>query len=208
MDGHRAGEGLDNALGDEDERPDEGDRQQDVERASGQVDPEVADRRGRLADQAAGQGDRDGDAGRGRDEVADGEPGHLGQVRHRGLAQVVLPVRIGVEADGRVVGKVGVDVAHARRPCLAERQVGLEPLLQVQGQDADEREDDDRDRIGGPTLLDGLVDAHDLVDTALDGPEDRREEDPLALHDVAHVAAERPGDEDGDGEEADGLEQA
>jgi hypothetical protein len=46
-------------------------------------------------------------------------------------------------------------------------------LLQVEGEDADKREQDHRERICGPALLDGLVDAHDSVDAALDRSDHR-----------------------------------
>ena len=45
VDVHRAAQGLCRALADEDEPEDEGDRQQDVEHAAGDVHPEVADGR-------------------------------------------------------------------------------------------------------------------------------------------------------------------
>ncbi len=173
VNGDRAREGLDHALGDEEQRRDEGDRQQDVEDAASHVDPEVADRRRRPAGQATSQGDRHGDAAGGRSEVADGEPDHLAQVGHGRLARVVLPVRVGVEADGGVVGEVGRNGRQAGHAALAERQVSLEPLLQVKGEDADKRKQDHRDRVGSPALLDRLVDAHDLVDAALDRPDHR-----------------------------------
>ena len=70
--------GLRNALPDEDQRADDGDRQQDVEHAAGQVDPVVAERLGAAAGQAADQRDRDGEARGGRGEVADGEDDRSG----------------------------------------------------------------------------------------------------------------------------------
>ena len=47
------------------------------------------------------EGDGDGCAARGRDEVVEGEPRHLAELRHRRLARVVLPVGVGEEADRR-----------------------------------------------------------------------------------------------------------
>jgi len=76
----------------------------------------------------------------------------------------------------------------------------LEALLKVERKDANEREQDHRDRVGGPALFDRLVDPEDLVDPALNRPNDRREEDPLAFHDLAHVAAEGTRQKDGNSE--------
>ena len=52
-----------------------------------------------AADEAPDQGDGDRQADRGRHEVLHGQPDHLGEVAHRGLAGVVLPVGVGDEAD-------------------------------------------------------------------------------------------------------------
>ena len=103
----RAAPRLRHALPHEDERADDGDRQQDVEDAPGQVDPVVAERLRAAPGQAAEQRDGDGQAGRGGGEVADGEHGRLGQVAGAGLARVVLPVRVRLEADRRVEGEIG-----------------------------------------------------------------------------------------------------
>ena len=55
-----------------------------------------------VAREAADQRDRDRDAGRGRDEVVEGQPDHLREVAHRRLADVRLPVGVGGEAHRRV----------------------------------------------------------------------------------------------------------
>ena len=158
-----------------------------------------------MAHEAACQGNGDGDAGRRGDEVADRQPGHLGQEGHRRLAGVVLPVRVRVEADRGVVREVRRNGTQAG---LVERQRALEPLLQIQSQDAHEGEDDHRDRIGGPALLLGLVDSHDAVDAAFQRPEHRPQEGALTFHDLAHVPAEGPHEQDRHAEERDGLDQA
>ena len=72
--------------------------------------------------------------GRG-DEVLHGEPHHLGDVLHGGLAAVGLPVGVGDEADGGVEGEVRPDGAYPRtarrgtRPgCAgADREAGSPP---------------------------------------------------------------------------------
>ena len=127
-----------------------------------------------------------GQAGRGRGEVADREHRQLGEVARAGLAGVVLPVRVRLEADRRVEGEVrGLRGIAAR----VERQDVLEPEHDVAGDDGDERHDEHRDGVALPALLDGLVDAGDAIDAALHRPEDRAQERPLALHDPVDVAA-------------------
>ena len=71
---------LDDALGAENERDDDGERQQDVEGGAGEIDPEVAKAVDLLAGEAAGDGDGDGDAGGGGGEVLHSERGHLDEV--------------------------------------------------------------------------------------------------------------------------------
>jgi len=101
----RSGQCLDCALADEDQPGDEGDRQEHVERATHRVDPEVANRGGLLAGEAADEGDRHGHADRRAHELLDGERADLAEVRHGRLAAVVLPVGVGDERDVGVEGE-------------------------------------------------------------------------------------------------------
>ena len=89
-------------------------RQQDVERAAGQIHPEVADGPGGVARKPARQRDQHRHAGGRRDEVLDRQAEHLGQVAQRGLAAVALPVGVGGEADGGVEGE---SAETAPKPC-------------------------------------------------------------------------------------------
>ena len=170
---------LRHTLPDQHEGSDEGDRQQDVQHAAGQVDPVVADRGRAAPRETAEQGDRDGQAGGGRGEVADGEDGGLGQVRRARLTGVVLPVRVGLEADGRVERELR---GHGRDARLVERQDVLEAEHDIAGHDRHEGHHEDRDRIALPALLGGLVDPAQAIDRPLDGPDDRAEEDALPFH--------------------------
>ena len=131
-------------------------RQQHVERAAGQVDPEIADGLGRGPREGADQRDGERDAGSGGHEVLGGERRHLGEIAHRALAAVVLPVGVGGEADGGIEGEVRGDRRHARR---IERQHRLEALQRVDQQEARGIEQQHGDRIGEPVLLARLVDA-------------------------------------------------
>ena len=94
----RAAEGLHDALAREQRARRRRERQQHAGRRrvrSTQKFPIVAERR-RVSPRI--ERDGDGDPDRGGGEVLHGQPGHLGQVAHRRLAAVVLPVRVRDEA--------------------------------------------------------------------------------------------------------------
>ena len=95
--GDRVAEGLQHALGDQDQADDDRQRQQDVVEAANQVLPEVPEPVAAADDDAADQSHQRADAdGRG-DEVLHRQPRHLGEVAERRLAPVVLPVGVGDE---------------------------------------------------------------------------------------------------------------
>ncbi len=71
---------LDHALGDQDQGPDRRERQQDVEERAGDVPPEVAELLDAAAREAPDHGGQYGHADRRRDEVLDGQAGHLREV--------------------------------------------------------------------------------------------------------------------------------
>ena len=137
--------------------------------AAGEVDPEVADRVRPAAGQAADQGDRDREPDRGRHEVLHREPGHLGEVAHRRLGGVALPVRVRDEADRGVERERLTDPGRVGR---VQRQHGLQPLQPVEEQRADDAEREHRERVDGPPLLPVRVDPADPVDQPLDREED------------------------------------
>ena len=137
---------------------DDADRQQDVERAAGQIDPEIADGLGRGARKAANQRDRQRDAGRGRQEILIREAEHLHEIGHRAFAAVVLPVGVGDEADRRIEREIG---RHRRLIGWIERQNGLQPHQRIEDEKAADVEQQHGDRIGQPMLLALLIDAAD-----------------------------------------------
>ena len=104
--GHVAAERLDHALRDEHERPDEGERQQDVEQRAGEVLPEVAELLRAAAREAADHGGQHRHADRRGHEVLHRQPRHLREVGERRLAAVELPVRVGDERRGGVEAHV------------------------------------------------------------------------------------------------------
>jgi hypothetical protein len=116
-------ERLRHALPDQEQRVGDADRDEDVERAAGDIDPEIADGADRMPGKAADQRDRERDAGRRRQIVLVRQAEHLHEVRHRAFAAVVLPIGVGDEADRCVERQIGRDRGLLRR---IERQ----PLLQ------------------------------------------------------------------------------
>ena len=169
----RAGERLRHSESDKRERADDRDREEDVKRDAGQVDPEVPDRRRRRARKSAYERERHCKARRRRDEVVHGEAEHLGEMTHGRLAAVVLPVRVGDEAGRGVEGEIGRDGVEAAR---VQRQKVLQPLQGVERQESGDGKDDHRDRVAEPVLLPRRVDARQPIEGALDRPEHGRQE--------------------------------
>ena len=122
---NRSGERLRHAERDQHKRADESDRQENVEGDPRHIGPEIADRRRRGARKAAHQREGHGEAGRRGDEIMHGEADHLGQMAHRRLAGVVLPVGVGDEADRGVEGEIRRYAVEAAR---IQRQQALQPL--------------------------------------------------------------------------------
>ena len=144
-------------------------------------------------------------AGRGRDEILHREPEHLGQVAHRRLAAVALPVGVGGEAHGRVEGGIGRDAGEALR---VQREDALQTLEAVDRQCAEPVEEQHRDRIGLPVHPLVGMDAADAVDQTLDRAEHGIEERPLAVVDVRHEGPERFRERDQDDEVEPYLEES
>ena len=93
---------LRHALPDEKQSDDDRDRQKHIENGAGHIDPEIADGSRRAAGKAPDEGDGERDAGRGGHEIMHGEPGHLGQIAHRRLGRIGLPIGVGDEAHRRI----------------------------------------------------------------------------------------------------------
>ena len=119
-----------------------------------------------------------------------GEAEHLGQMTHRRLAAVVLPVGVGDETHRRVEGEVRRDGVEAAR---VQRQKALQPLDGVERQESGDGKDDHRDRIGEPVLLAGRVHPGQAVKAALDRSEDGSEEASFARVYAGNEFAERNG---------------
>src|SRR5205823_5323486 len=91
---------LRHTLPDENQADNERYWQEDVEVARCKIDPEVADGRSRAAHKGADECNDYGNARCGRNEIVDGQSCHLREIGERRFAAVVLPIRIGREADG------------------------------------------------------------------------------------------------------------
>ncbi|KAI1692305.1 hypothetical protein Ddc_23681 [Ditylenchus destructor] len=194
LEGLVAVEVLDHALLDEDDREDEGQRQQQPQGAARHVGPEVADMAGQTRGEAADQREQHGDAGGGRDEVLHRQRQHLRQVAHRRFAAVALPVGVGHEADGSVEGRVG----RTRWPSPpVERQHALQALQGVDGDDADEVEDQQADGVLLPAHPLFGLDAAETEDRFLDGGDPARD---AALREGGDPAGKRPGEQQRDAE--------
>ena len=139
---------LHHALRHEQQGPHQRERQQHVERGAGQVDPEVADGALLRAGKAADQGHHHGDAGGRGHEVLHPERQRLGEVAHRALAAVGLPVGVGGEADGGVEREGRGSPRRTPRDCRGGSP--WTPLQQVHHRKARGAEHEERRRVARP----------------------------------------------------------
>ena len=151
---HVGAERLRNALPDQEQRIGHADRDEDVERAAGDIDPEIADRAHRVPREAADERDGEHDAGRRRKEILVRQAEHLHEVGHRAFAAVVLPVGVGDEAHRRVEREILGDGGLLGR---IERQSCLQAHQHIKDEKAADVEQQHRDRIGYRMLLMALV---------------------------------------------------
>ena len=97
-----------------------------------------------------------------------GEAEHLGQMTHRRLAAIVLPIGVGDEAHRRVKCEVRRHRVEAAR---VQREKALQPLQGVEREESGDGKDDHCDRIGEPVLLARRVNPGQAVKAALDRSE-------------------------------------
>ena len=174
---------------------------------AGEVDPEVADRRRPPAGEAADQRGHGRHAGGRRHEVLHRQAHHLGEVAHRRLAAVGLPVGVGHEADGGVEREVGDDPGQVGG---VQRQRTLQPLeARTRARNETMLNPMQRVRVDRPALLAVRVDAADPVDQPLDRAEEAvaRRLLAVAVH-LGHVPAERDRGGDEHRDERDELQPA
>ncbi|MNF78653.1 hypothetical protein D3C84_608450 [compost metagenome] len=179
-------EGLWHTLPDQEQRQQQAQRQQAIERGAGHVDPEVTEGLRRFATDTAAQRNQYRQAGGRTDEVLHGQADHLAQVAQGGLTAVGLPVGVGHETDRRVEG---LGPLLARQMLRVERQVVLEQQDREQQQKAREVEREQRQGILLPTLFTRRVDPGHAITAALHRPQNRRQPSALAFH---HLVVEAP----------------
>lgn len=179
---------LRHALPNKHQRHNDGYRQQHVQRATGHIDPEIADGLRRAAGKATDQRDGQRNTGRGTDKIVHGQAGHLHQVRHGGFRHIGLPVCIGHKTDRGVEGQVR---RYRIKSLRVKREHRLQPLQPVQHHEAGQTEGEHRDRIGDPVLFLGLAHTAQTVQRRFQGTQDGRQEGALSIENTCHVAAER-----------------
>ncbi len=103
------------------------------------------------------------------------------------FAAVVLPVRVGDEADRGVEGEIR---RHRRLLGRVERQAGLETQQSVQNCKTTDVEQQHADRVGQPALFAFLIDTRRAIERQFNRPQDRREKSTLAVKNARHITAE------------------
>ena len=151
-----------------------------------EIDPEVPERRRRLARDPADERDDDGHARRGADEVLHREGDHLREVAHASSRRRSSASSCCVdEADGRVPREVRRRRGEALRVERQERPAGAgsrrprkipAPLKSSIA-----------DGVRRPVGLLVLLHAGEAIEEPLDGADDLLEQDRLALVDARHV---------------------
>ena len=137
------------ALPHEEQRGQQTERQQNIERAPRQVHPEVADAVYRPARKAAYQRDGDRHARRRRHPVMDGKRHHIGKVTDGRFRHVGLPVGVGRERSRRVERQIGRHVL-AGEAFGIERQMPLQAQQHIGKQQADHAEHQHGERVCRP----------------------------------------------------------
>ena len=188
--GHRRRrrQGLRHAIGYQEQGGHDADRQQHVERATREVDPEIADRSRPAAREPADQSDGDGHSGSGGKTRLHSDADHLACIAERRLTAIRLPARIGYEADRGVQREIWRDSCKVLR---IERQQGLQPQKRIERDNSDCVEDQKRDGVPEPTLLDLWPDSRQTVERCFDRPEQLPQQRTLAGIDSCEISAQR-----------------
>ncbi len=116
------------------------------------------------------------------------EPGHLGEIAHRGLTRIVLPVGVGRERSSSVEGQILNDCAELLR---IPRQPLLNSLDHVEKQHGNAAEHQHGDGIFRPAHLVILIDSGHAIEQTLDWPGNRIKERAFAIEHPCHEYAQR-----------------
>ena len=165
--------------------------QQYPEAGAHHVDPEVANGLHLAARNAANKGNGECDSNRRGNEVVIGEAGHLGEVAHRGLAGIGLPVRIrGKRRSGIECHMLGRD---CRQMLRIEGQHALHALEEIQKQHGNRTEQQHGGRIFRPAHFVLFIDAGESIEQAFDRPQHGIQKRALAGKDPSHKNPHRLG---------------
>ena len=156
---------LHHALRHQRQRIHQADRQQHPQRSARQVHPEVAQRLRLAPRDAADERDRQRHAHRRRPEVVRRQPHHLGQVAHRGLGHIRLPVGVGGKRRRSVPRQIRLNPRKVLR--VPQRNHVLQPLDRIGQQHRGQAEDQHRHAILGPVHLRVRIDARQAIEQPL-----------------------------------------
>ena len=180
---------LDRALRHQRQRVHQADRQQHPQRPPRQVHPEVPQRLRLAPRYPADKRDRQRHARRRRPEVVRRQPRHLGQIAHRLLRHIRLPVRVGGKRSRRVPRQVRF---HRRKVLrVPQRDRVLQPLNRIRQQQRRATEDQHGHAILRPAHLRVRVHARQLVQQPLHRNQHRVQPGLLALVHPSHVQPHR-----------------
>lgn len=163
------------------DREDEGQRQQKAKHNACQVHPEIPDAIGLLPVEAPDQCGDDGDTHGGGDEVLYREARHLDQVPHRRLTGIRLPVGIGDEGCRSVERLIRGNRLHSQ----GQQEMVLQAQKRVQEQHRYGGEGKDAPQVDRPLLVGVAIHSACPVDQALNPPM------VISGQDTGHVAAQR-----------------
>ena len=164
---------LDHTLPEHDQRPDDAQRQQHVQRDAHEIGPEVAYGRGFVAGDATHDRGAHGDADGCGNEILIGQGHHLREMAHGGFAAVGLPVRIRQEADRRIQGQIPRKAGEALR---IQRQLILKKQYPEREQEPRKGKSDEADGVPAPRLVFIGMNAGQRVHAPLHRPQDRMQE--------------------------------
>ena len=108
--------------------------------------------------------------GGGGHEVLHGQPHHLREIAERRLSGIVLPVRIGGEADRDIESGMRFD---AGKPLRIPRQEMLQTQQRIDGKKSGSIESEKCERVLAPRHRSGGIDAGKPVEPTFAGPVDR-----------------------------------
>ena len=195
---------LNHALPKHEQRPDDAQRQQHVQRDAHEIGPEVADGRRFVAGDAAHDRGAHGDADACGNEILIRQGHHLRKMAHGGFPAVGLPVRIRQEADRRIQGQMPRKAGEALR---IQRQLILEKQHPEREQESRKGKPDDADGVLAPRLFFVGMDAGQRIDAPLHRPQDGMQEGAAAGKNLMDITPQQRAERRQKANEQDKLQQ-